>query len=86
MMLPGESGENICRRLRQESNIPIVMLTAKGEEIDKVSAVLAASSRPNLTISGLRRARSARTPVAGDFEKCGIEVLAVSLGFLVLGI
>jgi two-component system, OmpR family, response regulator len=36
MMLPGESGENICKRLRQDTNIPIVMLTAKGEEIDKV--------------------------------------------------
>jgi two-component system, OmpR family, response regulator len=36
IMLPGESGDNICRRLRKESGIPIIMLTARGEEIDRV--------------------------------------------------
>jgi two-component system, OmpR family, response regulator len=36
MMLPFESGDNICKRLRQDSKIPIIMLTAKSEEIDKV--------------------------------------------------
>jgi two-component system, OmpR family, response regulator len=36
LMLPGESGDSICKRLRQESNLPIIMLTAKGEEVDKV--------------------------------------------------
>jgi two-component system, OmpR family, response regulator len=36
MMLPGESGESICKRLRLHSKIPIVMLTAQSEEVDKV--------------------------------------------------
>jgi two-component system, OmpR family, response regulator len=36
MMLPGENGESICKRLRQDSKIPIVMLTAKSEEVDKI--------------------------------------------------
>ncbi|RWC49676.1 MAG: response regulator transcription factor [Mesorhizobium sp.] len=36
VMLPGENGLNICRRLRAETNIPILMLTALGEEIDRI--------------------------------------------------
>jgi two-component system, OmpR family, response regulator len=36
LMLPGEDGLALCRALRAESNIPIIMLTAKGEEIDRV--------------------------------------------------
>ena len=36
LMLPGEDGLSLCRTLRVESNIPIIMLTAKGEEVDRV--------------------------------------------------
>jgi two-component system, OmpR family, response regulator len=36
VMLPGEGGFSICKRLRQSGNIPIIMLTAKSEQIDKV--------------------------------------------------
>ena len=36
LMLPGVDGLTICRRVRQERIIPIVMLTAKSTEIDKV--------------------------------------------------
>jgi two-component system OmpR family response regulator len=36
LMLPGEDGLLLCRTLRAESNIPIIMLTAKGEEVDRV--------------------------------------------------
>jgi len=36
IMLPGMSGFEVCRLLRQETTVPIIMLTAKGEEIDKV--------------------------------------------------
>jgi len=35
-MLPGMSGLEICRRLRETSSIPIIMLTAKSEEVDRV--------------------------------------------------
>lgn len=34
--LPGEDGLSICRRLRQTSTIPIVMLTARSEDIDTI--------------------------------------------------
>jgi len=36
LMLPGEDGLTLCRALRAESDIPIIMLTAKGEEVDRV--------------------------------------------------
>lgn len=36
LMLPGLSGIDICRSIRQRSNVPVIMLTAKDGEIDKV--------------------------------------------------
>ncbi len=36
LMLPGEDGLSLCRRLRTTSNVPILMLTAKAEEIDRI--------------------------------------------------
>jgi two-component system response regulator RegX3 len=36
LMLPGMSGTDVCRQLRQRSQVPVIMLTAKDSEIDKV--------------------------------------------------
>ncbi len=36
IMLPGQGGLEVCRALRKETKIPIIMATAKGEEIDKI--------------------------------------------------
>ena len=36
LMLPGLSGTEVCRQLRSRSGVPIIMLTAKDSEIDKV--------------------------------------------------
>ncbi|WP_375410219.1 response regulator [uncultured Methylobacterium sp.] len=36
LMLPGEDGLSLCRRIRQNSTVPILMLTAKAEEIDRI--------------------------------------------------
>jgi two-component system response regulator RegX3 len=36
LMLPGLSGVDVCRALRQRSGVPVIMLTAKDSEIDKV--------------------------------------------------
>jgi two-component system alkaline phosphatase synthesis response regulator PhoP len=36
LMLPGVDGLDICRRLRQESSVPIIMLTARVEEADRI--------------------------------------------------
>lgn len=39
LMLPLVDGWEVCRRLRQSSDVPILMLTARGEEIDRVSGL-----------------------------------------------
>lgn len=36
VMLPGEDGLSICRRIRSEKTTPIILLTALGEEIDRI--------------------------------------------------
>lgn len=36
LMLPGMSGEDVCRAIRRTSDVPVIMLTAKDEEVDKV--------------------------------------------------
>jgi two-component system OmpR family response regulator len=36
LMLPGVNGLELCRELRRTSSVPVVMLTAKGEEVDRI--------------------------------------------------
>jgi two-component system OmpR family response regulator len=36
LMLPGEDGLTLCRRLRADSDTPVIMLTARGEETDRI--------------------------------------------------
>ena len=36
VMLPGLDGMEVCRRLRERSDTPVIMLTARGEEIDRL--------------------------------------------------
>jgi len=39
LMLPKMDGWEVCRRLRRKSDVPIIMLTARGDEIDRVSGL-----------------------------------------------
>lgn len=36
LMLPSMSGEDVCRAIRRTSDVPVIMLTAKDEEVDKI--------------------------------------------------
>lgn len=36
LMLPGMSGYDVCKRVRAENNVPIIMLTARDEDVDKI--------------------------------------------------
>jgi DNA-binding response OmpR family regulator len=36
LMLPGMDGLDLCRQLRKESNVPVIMLTARVDEVDKL--------------------------------------------------
>ena len=76
LMLPGLSGTEVCRQLRSSSNVPIIMLTAKDSEIDKVVGLeLGAddyvtkpySARELVArIRAVLRRRSDAEPVAGE--------------------
>ncbi len=36
LMLPGLPGTEVCRHIRQTSNVPVIMVSAKGDEVDKI--------------------------------------------------
>jgi DNA-binding response OmpR family regulator len=36
LMLPGKSGYDVCKEVRQQSDVPIIMLTARNEDVDKI--------------------------------------------------
>lgn len=36
VMLPGKNGFDICREIRRETNLPVIMVTARKEEVDKI--------------------------------------------------
>ena len=36
IMMPGKTGIEVCREIRKTSQVPIIMLTAKGEEVDRI--------------------------------------------------
>ena len=39
LMLPGEDGISLCRKLREHSNLPVIMLTARGEQGDRIAGL-----------------------------------------------
>ena len=76
LMLPGESGLALCRDLRAESSLPVIMLTARGEEVDRIVGLemgaddyLAKPFSPRELVarirSILRRARGLASPGRG---------------------
>ena len=36
LMMPGDDGLTLCRKVRNDSNVPIIMLTAVGEDVDRI--------------------------------------------------
>src|SRR6266516_7378460 len=41
VMLPGLDGFEVCRRLRRDSDVPVIMLTARGDDLDIVGGLAA---------------------------------------------
>lgn len=80
LMLPGVEGLEVCRELRKTSSVPIIMVTALGEEIDRVVGLeLGAddyvakpfSVRELLArIKAVLRRASQRGPSTGEPKKC----------------
>lgn len=88
LMLPGMSGTEVCRQVRQTSNVPIIMLTAKDSEVDIVVGLeLGAddyitkpySSRELLARmrAVLRRVAQAETELDERVLECGRVVLDI---------
>ncbi len=84
VMLPGEDGVSVCKKLRVESGVPIIMLTARGETEDVVQGLEAGADdyivkpfQPNELIA---RVKARLRPVAEG----GVNV--INIGPLVLDI
>ena len=71
LMLPGEDGLSLCRTLRAESNVPIIMLTAKGEEVDRVIGLEMGADdylpKPSVAASSIARIKAV---LRRSQEKC----------------
>lgn len=86
IMLPGLDGFEVCRILRQETNVPILMLTARDDEVDKVVG-LEVGADDYLTKpfsmreliarvkAMLRRVRMTREEMAAEEELVGVDKL-----------
>ena len=82
LMLPGEDGLTLCRNLRAQSDLPVIMLTAMGEETDRIIGLemgaddyLAKPFNPRELLARikavLRRAEGLPRPRQGDPEDAG---------------
>lgn len=80
LMLPGIDGYQVCREIRHTSDVPIIMLSAKGETFDKVLGLeLGAddyiikpfdSKELVARVRAVLRRFHVKTPVAASAEKC----------------
>jgi two-component system, OmpR family, response regulator len=85
LMLPGEDGLTLCRNLRATSKIPIIMLTAMGEETDRIIGLemgaddyVAKPFNPRELLARikavLRRAETVADRSAKDVEQPGVHI------------
>ena len=85
VMLPGMDGFEVCKKIRQQSQVPIIMLTARGELMDKVVGLelgaddyLPKPFEPRELVarihSVLRRTKKIETPRPQSFDRLEIDV------------
>ena len=82
LMLPGEDGLSLARRLRSDRNVPIVMISARGEDVDRIVGLevgaddyLAKPFNPRELLARIRavlrrNTRSAKTDHQGKDDYC----------------
>lgn len=89
LMLPGEDGLSICRRLRAEHNLPILMLTAKGDETDQVVGLEIGADdyvvkpfRPRELLARIRALlrRTSAQPVVAPSQRYAFDRFVADLG------
>ncbi len=79
LMLPGKGGLDLCRELRRTSALPVIMLTAKGDEVDRIIGLevgaddyLPKPFNPRELLARINAVlRRARTPDAGLSHRSG---------------
>ena len=84
LMLPQIDGREVCRILRRESDVPIIMLTALSEEIDQVTGLEIGAddyiTKPFSVRALVARVRALLRRTRGDFKlpgiirACGLEI------------
>ncbi|MFO7831437.1 MAG: response regulator transcription factor [Desulfuromonadaceae bacterium] len=87
VMLPGMNGFDVLRAIRRESQVPVIMLTARGEEIDRIVGLelgaddyLPKPFNPRELLARIRavdRRLAQRRRAAGSEDAEGVEVLEV---------
>jgi DNA-binding response OmpR family regulator len=96
LMLPKIDGIEVCRRLRSRSQVPIIMLTAKGDELDKVLGLEIGADdyitkpfsvrefrsrvRAALRRSDMGRSRAAEEPIVAGDLEIDFDRRAVTVG------
>jgi len=91
LMMPGEDGLSLCRRLRSTSSLPVIMLTAMGEDTDRIVGLemgaddyLPKPFNPRELLARikavLRRAQAAASPTAAAGEALRFEGWTLEIG------
>jgi two-component system OmpR family response regulator len=82
LMLPGEDGLSLCKRLRSRSQVPIIMLTAKGDEVDRILGLemgaddyLAKPFNPRELLARIRAVLRRSSATAADPAAMGARAL-----------
>ena len=78
LMLPGKDGNEVCRQIRAESGVPIVMLTAKSDTVDVVLGPGVGGRRLHLQAVQAQGARRARAGPAAPQRRAGARAPARS--------
>jgi len=90
VMLPGMNGFDVLRKVREQSSIPVIMLTARGDDIDRIVGLelgaddyLPKPFNPRELVARIRaiqrRLEAVKTPAAGDRKGTEITVGDVTL-------
>ncbi len=86
LMLPGEDGLSICRRLRASSRVPVLMLTAKSDDIDRIIGLEIGADdympkpfNPRELVARIKAILRRAEPVTPDHRKFQLQDLSINL-------
>jgi two-component system, OmpR family, response regulator len=86
VMMPGEDGLSICRRVRASSRVPIIMLTARAEDIDRIIGLeigaddyMAKPFNPRELVARIRAILRRQEPATIEYKRLEVAGLSVDL-------